>query len=116
MLNYFRDIRLMGALSIFISISTWIMDIMHLVEACPYCQTERTVIGLLGILMILPSYRFVTPWLTLVLGIFGTHVACAQIFMHTRVYEFNDMFTILATCALCILSAQMLVLFRRAYS
>ena len=115
MRDYIRDIRLMGILSIVISLITWALELGHFVEICPYCQTERTVIGILGILMVLPNFGAVTLLLTIVLGLFGTHVACAQIFMHTRVHEFTNMFTILATCALFIISGQIMYLFQRAF-
>jgi hypothetical protein len=114
MLDYIRDIRFMGALTIIISITTWVLELMHLVEVCPYCQTERTVIGILGILMVLPNLPIATLFLTIILGLFGTHVACAQIFMHTKLHEFTNMFTILATCALFIMTGQLMLLFQRA--
>src|ERR1700722_7315989 len=111
MLDLVRYIRPLGLLAMTISIGTWALELMHLVEVCPYCQTERTMIGFLGILMILPHYRYLSPLLTMVLGMFGIHIACAQIFMHTKIYDFANMFTVLAACALFILSAQMLLLF-----
>ena len=40
--------------------------------------------------------------------------ACAQIFNHVAVYDFINMFTMLAICALCIIVGQMLMLLFRA--
>jgi hypothetical protein len=111
-MNYIRPL---GFIAIFISAFTWGLDLAHLVPPCPFCQAQRTMIGFLGILMVLPDYRYVTQFLTVVFGIFGLHVSCAQIFNFVASYHFINMFILLAFAALCALAVQMLMLFARAY-
>jgi hypothetical protein len=115
MMHIMQHMRLIGFLAIFISAFTWGLDLAHLVPPCPFCQAQRTMIGFLGILMIIPDYRYATQFLTVVFGLFGVHVSCAQIFNHVASYAFTNMFIILATGALCLLVAQMLMLLARAY-
>jgi hypothetical protein len=74
-----RFILFIGILSIIISLATWTMDFMHLVIECMYCRMERTMIGLLGALLLLPTYPHVIRYLAYVLGFFGASVAAQQI-------------------------------------
>ncbi len=118
MINIMHYIRPLGFLALFICVFTWGLELGNYVAHCPYCQMQRTMIGLLGILMVLPDYRYISQFLTVVFGLFGTHVACAHIFMNARDYNFynmNGIFIILATCALGIMVGQMLMLMARAY-
>lgn len=118
MINIMNYMRPLGFVAIFISLFTWGLDLGNYVSPCVYCQMQRSVIGLLGILMVLPDYRYFTQLLTVIFGLFGTHVACAHIFMNLRDYDFynmNGLFIILATCALCIMAGQALMLLARAY-
>jgi hypothetical protein len=114
-MNIMHHMRLLGSIAIFISAFTWGLELTHWVAPCPYCQTQRTMIGLLGILMFLPDYRYVSQFLAATLGLFGIHVASAQIFMNVSARTFDNIFFILATCALCIMVGQMLMLIARAY-
>lgn len=56
----FERIRWLAGFAIVISIATWTTDLLHIVEPCGYCRVQRTVIGLLGIVLLLP---FVGHWL-----------------------------------------------------
>lgn len=92
-------IVLIGIVSILVSITTWVMDLTGLVEQCIYCRTQRTVIGLLGIVMLLPAIKYLLAYIGYVLGFFGSHVASAQMFLNLRHEHFGLMFT-LSSCAL----------------
>lgn len=73
--------NVIAVFAILISIITWWMDYSGLVYECPYCRTQRTVIGVLGILLLLP---FIHHWLVkliaLQVGGFGFVVASIQHF------------------------------------
>ncbi|MEM8986055.1 MAG: hypothetical protein AAGC95_04960 [Pseudomonadota bacterium] len=45
----------LGVLAIALSVVTWAMDLTGLVLECAYCRVQRTVIGFLGLLMLLPA-------------------------------------------------------------
>lgn len=74
-------IRLLGFVAIGISLATWAADIAGLVYACPYCRTQRTVIGVLGLFMILPNPgHWMCRYLGAVLAVFGLCVGSMQHF------------------------------------
>lgn len=115
MIPLMHYIRPLGFLAIFIATFTWGLEFANLVPACPYCQMQRTMIGVLGILMILPDYRYISAFLAIVFGLFGTHVASAQIFMIARESNFFNMTILLAILALFIMVGQVLMLVTRTY-
>lgn len=94
---------ILGAFSLLVSIGAWALDLTGLVEECVYCRTERTIIGVLGFLMLLSTIhyliKYLFTYLGYVFGYYGAHVASAQIFMNMRHDHFAMMF-ILATAAL----------------
>jgi disulfide bond formation protein DsbB len=98
-----------GIITLLISISTWIMDISGLAEPCIYCRNERTVMGLLGLLMILPKHKYLTMYLSLTLGFYGAYVAADQLFNNMLDAKIGLMFS-LATGALFIILGQIFVL------
>ena len=52
------------------------------VYICPYCRVQRTVILLLGVIMVLPfSKHWITRYLSSVMGFMGAVVAVNQNFM-----------------------------------
>lgn len=70
-----------GALSVAVSVATWVMDLLHVVEPCGYCRVERTIIGLVGIVLLLPAARhWLAQYLAKLLGSFGFVVAATQHF------------------------------------
>lgn len=89
----------LGIFSIVVALGTWVFDFMHLVEPCIYCRTQRTVIGLLGVLLLLPVSKYISIYLSAVLGFFGSYVAASQIFLTIRNNHFSINF-FLATAAL----------------
>ncbi len=72
---------LIGIVSLLICLATWAIDLSNLVIHCIYCRNQRTIIGLLGILLILPIHPYLTRYLSLVLGFFGASVASQQIML-----------------------------------
>ncbi|HRP71801.1 MAG TPA: hypothetical protein PK743_04075 [Luteimonas sp.] len=80
-----RHIRLIAAFAILASLATWTVDIAGLVYNCPFCRAQRTVIGLLGLLMLLPDLRhWLLRWLAAVLASLGLVVAGTQHFAGWR--------------------------------
>lgn len=70
-----------GVTAILISIATWAVDLSGLVYECPFCRTQRTVIGVLGILYLLPNpTNFIIRYLATVFGAFGFVVGANQHF------------------------------------
>lgn len=113
--NMMTYMRPLGFFAIFIAAFTWGMELAHFVPPCPYCQVQRTMIGFLGILMILPDYRYISLWLGVGFALLGIHVSSAQMFINYRDQTFANLFFILGTCALFIMVAQGLMLATRAY-
>lgn len=113
--------RLLGLIATAISIATWAMELSGLVYVCPYCRTQRTVIGLLGLLMVTPNPGFwISRYLGAVLGVFGLVVGSTQHFagwrkvmrgefvLSPKVYD--DAF-LLSGAAIFIITAQVLLLY-----
>ena len=72
----------LGLLAVIISITAWTVELIGAVYVCPYCRVQRTVIGLLGIIMFLPIiHHFFIKYCALVIGFFGAVVASNQHFM-----------------------------------
>lgn len=112
MMNYIQPL---GAIAIVVAILTWGLELANYVPICPYCQVQRTIIGLLGILMFLPNIRYVTLLLAVVLGLFGTNVSSDQIFLLVREHSFINMIMFLALSASVIIAAQIIMLVTRNY-
>lgn len=78
---YTRNAHWIGAVGIIISLAAWMTDFSGLVYICPYCRLQRTVIGLLGLLLLLKAWRhWLFVYIGSVLAFLGAHVASAQHF------------------------------------
>ncbi|MCR9185448.1 MAG: hypothetical protein NXH81_08635 [Halieaceae bacterium] len=77
---YQNHLRALGIIAIIVSIGAWSLDWFDVVYACPFCQVQRTVIGLLGALMLLGSSHFIVKYFASVIGFFGAGVAMMQHF------------------------------------
>lgn len=113
-----NSLRLLGAIALAVSLLTWAIDLAGWVYQCPYCQIQRSAIGLVGALMLLPDPR--TWWVRYggaVICLFGANVASAQLFLVyrnlTTGQPSNPVNFVLATAALFILVGQALLLFSR---
>lgn len=80
-----RHARTIALVAIAISALTWAVDLAGLVYKCPYCRVQRSMIGLLGLLLLLPDPRhWAVRYLAAVFAIFGLVVACMQHFNHWK--------------------------------
>ncbi|MDZ4370503.1 MAG: hypothetical protein U1C74_03675 [Phenylobacterium sp.] len=76
-----RRRRLVGLVAIAISVLTWAVDLAGWVYLCPYCRSQRTVIGLLGVLLLVPNpAHWLVRYLSAVLAVFGLVVGATQHF------------------------------------
>ena len=117
-----RNIRTLGFVAIAVSFGTWAMDLSGLIYICPYCRTQRSVIGLLGLLMVLPNpYHWLTRYLGAVLGVLGGVVAVMHFFrgFHDVLegdFSLDDPWyldsMLLSGLAIGIITAQVLLLFQ----
>ncbi len=116
-----RNIRLLGMLAILLSIGTWVLDLADLVYTCPYCRVQRSVIGLLGLMMLLPNPgHWLSRYLGSVLGVFALVVGGMQHFKGWRrvsegefslnEYWFIDPF-LLSGVAIFVITGQVLLLY-----
>ena len=72
----------LGVLAILIGAGAWGMEFAGTVYICPYCRVQRTVILLLGIMMILPfAHHWMIKYFASVIGFLGAVVAVNQNFM-----------------------------------
>lgn len=72
---------IVGGVAVLNSVVTWSVELMGLVYVCPFCRTQRTVIGLLGILILLPSMtHWISKYFAAVFAALGLVVAVTQHF------------------------------------
>ncbi len=72
---------IVGGVAVLISVVTWSAELMDLVYVCPYCRTQRTVIGLLGIMILLPTMtHWISKYFAAVFAVLGLVVAGTQHF------------------------------------
>ncbi len=77
-----RHQRTLGVIAIAIGLGAWAMEFAGTVYICPYCRVQRTVIAILGLIMVLPNPRhWVLQYLASVIGFLGAVVAVNQNFM-----------------------------------
>lgn len=73
--------RWVGALAILICVVAWAVELTDLVYVCPYCRAQRTIIGLLGLSLMLPNTRhWINLYLATTVGAFGFFVGAYQHF------------------------------------
>lgn len=94
--------------SIILSASTWLFEILR-GGLCPYCLTERAVIGILGILMLLPGFNLFRLYLSLLFGFYGSYVASRQIFLSQTTGRLDAIFLV-AIGSLIIIMGQVVIL------
>lgn len=104
-------IYVIGLCAILISAGTWIMDLTGWVGPCMYCRVERSVIGILGIMLLLPEIPYFKRTFSILVGFFGAQVATQQIFILLSQNVFNHEF-FLAICAFILIIIQMALLFK----
>ena len=82
-LNLWRqNQRALGLIAMVIGAGAWAMEFAGTVYICPYCRVQRTVILVLGLIMVLPfSRHWVVRYVASVIGFLGAVVAVNQNFM-----------------------------------
>ena len=123
-LNLWRqNQRALGLIAMVIGAGAWAMEFAGTVYICPYCRVQRTVILVLGLIMVLPfSRHWVVRYVASVIGFLGAVVAVNQNFMgwvkiSKGEFAFNEQLYIdpfvLSTGSLFIIIGQLwLILFR----
>ena len=77
-----RHQRALGLIAMIIGAGAWGMEFAGTVYICPYCRVQRTVILLLGVIMVLPfSKHWISRYAASVMGFMGAVVAVNQNFM-----------------------------------
>ena len=77
-----RHQRALGLIAIIIGAGAWGMEFAGTVYICHYCRVQRTVILLLGVIMVLPfSKHWISRYAASVMGFMGAVVAVNQNFM-----------------------------------
>jgi len=117
---------IVGILAIIVCALTWASDLTGLVYECPYCRAQRTVIGLLGLLLLTPWYsHWFTRYLAAIFAVFGLSVAATQHFrgwakISGGEFEWGDQWYInpwlLSGCAIFIITALVLLIWRECPS
>lgn len=103
---------IVGILAILVSIATWLMDLKGLVEPCIYCRTERTLIGVLGLMLLLPPTPFISRYINFVFGFFASHVASQQIFLSLEAHAFDLEFWMAIGALFLIIGLVILIYFK----
>ena len=77
-----RHQRMLGIIAIIIGAGAWGMEFAGTVYICPYCRVQRTVILLLGVVMVLPfSKHWISRYIASIMGFMGAVVAVNQNFI-----------------------------------
>ena len=114
-------VKTIGLVAVLIALTTWAMDYFEWVYHCPYCRTQRSTIGLIGLIMLSPwPHHWCSKWFSLALGALGLVVAAMQNFNHQKniyagTFELGESFYIhpflLSGAAIFILSGQLMLIF-----
>ena len=76
-----RHRRWVALAAILLSLLTWTVDLTELVYACPYCRVQRTAIGLLGLLLLVPDpSHWLARYLSAVLAVSACRSPAPSIF------------------------------------
>jgi len=67
-------------LAILISVVAWATELADLVYVCPFCRAQRTVIGLLGLFLLMNPQHWLNRWIASTFAIFGFVVGATQHF------------------------------------
>lgn len=113
-----RNLRAIGAFALVVCIATWAIDLSGLVYECVYCRTQRTAIGVVGLLMMLPDPR--RWWIAFpacAFAFLGADIAVDQLFLVIKNINagrpFGLLNLVLASGALGMLVGMAMLLFTR---
>ena len=77
-----KNLRALGFVAIIIGVGAWVLEFIGSVYVCPYCRVQRSVIAILGVLMVLPiTHHWITKYIAFGVGFLGAVVAVNQNFM-----------------------------------
>lgn len=83
LLNQYRLV--LALFAILACVGTWYIDLAGHVLACPYCQVQRTMIGLLGIVLLIPRQKsLILRLISYGFAIFGLDIAGDQMFISIK--------------------------------
>ncbi|MEO1039102.1 MAG: hypothetical protein AAFX09_06105 [Pseudomonadota bacterium] len=110
----------LGLTAIAICAWAWWVELAGFTYVCPFCRVQRTVIGILGLMLLAPAYgHWVVRYLSATIGFFGAAVASNQHFggwarISSGEFELHDPFYfdpfLLSGAALFIIPALVLLL------
>lgn len=69
-----------AVLAIVICTLAWATELAELVYVCPFCRAQRTIIGLLGLLLLFNPQHWFNRWISSSLAVLGLVVASMQHF------------------------------------
>jgi hypothetical protein len=77
----YNNRKLLGLVAIAICIITWSLELSDLVYVCPYCRAQRTIIGILGLMLLVPNPRhWINLYFASLIAAFGFFVGAYQHF------------------------------------
>ncbi len=86
------------------AVLTWGLDLMGLVHKCPYCEVQRTVIGVLGLIALLPKHKnTLLRYVCYLIAFLGANFSADQILLHIKARIFLSPSLYLAICALILI-------------
>lgn len=119
-LNLILRLRwLIGLFFVAVGAGAWALDFTGLVYECPFCRTQRTVILILGVMLLLPFHgHWLVRYLSALFGFFGAAIGSMQHFggwaaISGGEFELYDPWYLdpflLSGCALCMITAGVLL-------
>lgn len=110
----------LAILAILVSGGTWAVDLAEWVYLCPFCRVQRSAIGILGLILLLPFFHhWIMRMIGSAVGVLGLVVAANQHFnhiikMHKGTFEWGEAWYIhpwlLSGFALFIITALLMML------
>ena len=121
LLNWLLNNRkIVGIVAVAICVLAWASELTDLVYVCPYCRAQRTIIGILGLSLLLPNPRnWINLYLATTVAAFGFFVGAFQHFEGWKKimfgkFEWGEVWFInpwlLSGCALFIISGLLLLI------
>lgn len=103
-----------AVLAIIMCVATWGMDLANMVYHCPYCRVQRTIIGLLGIALLLPKHKNnLLIFISFILAYFSADISGDQMFLSVKEGTFPTINFFFASGALAYVSILMYLIWVR---
>ena len=93
---YLRNSASLAIIAVAVCVLAWVAEYANFVYVCPYCRVQRTAIGLLGLILLIPaSCHWAMKYLAIVIGFFAAVVGANQHFAGWRKisageFKFNE--------------------------